>query len=138
MNTVKINWQQINFSELGDFYDTYYYAFTRGNKLLYIGISYDQNVRTEIGQSIRRLRINTKGLTIWLGYLDSTATTYSRITRQIVIDVECLMIITNQPAYNNQCKENYRGRCNLKVRTSSCSLIRRCVRCENNRVYSSC
>jgi len=138
MNEIKINWVQTNFNEVGDYYDTYYYAFSRGNNLLYIGISYRQNVRTEIAQTLRRLKISANGLSIWLGYVNSEQTTYGRITEQIVLDAECLMIYTNQPTYNTQCKENYTRRCNLKVKTGGCSLIRRCVKCENNRVYLTC
>jgi len=138
MEIVKIEWIKTNYREIKEYYDTYYYAFSRGNSLLYIGISYKQNVKTEIDQTLRRLGINTTGLSIWLGYLNSDATTYSRITEQIIKDVECLMIYTNQPICNTQCKENYTGRCNIKVRTSGCPLIRKCVRCENNRVYLSC
>ena len=138
MNEIKINWVQTNFNEVGDYYDTYYYAFSRGNNLLYIGISYRQNVRTEIAQTLRRLRISPNGLSIWLGYVNSEQTTYGRITEQIILDAECLMIFTNQPTYNTQCKENYTRRCNLKVKTSGCQVIRKCVRCENNRVYLTC
>lgn len=138
MDEIKIDWVKTNYNEVGDYYDTYYYAFSRGNNLLYIGISYRQNVKTEIAQSQRRLGINVNGLSIWLGYVNSDQTTYGRITKQIVLDAECLMILTNQPTYNTQCKENYTGRCNFKVKTSGCSLIRRCVKCKNNRVYSTC
>ena len=138
MEVVKINWFQTNYNEVGDLYDTYYYAFSRGNNLLYIGISYQQNVKTEIAQNLRRFGINTTGLTIWLGYLDNEQTTYGRITEQIIKDVECLMINTNEPTYNTQCIESYRGRCNFKVKTTGCQLIRRCVKCENNRIYKTC
>jgi hypothetical protein len=138
MDVVKVKWLPTNYGELREYYDTYYYALSRGNNLLYIGIGYHQNVQTEVRQTIRRLNINTQGLTIWLGYIDYEATTYQRITQQIVLDVECLMIFTNSPAYNTQCQENYTGRNNLKVRTSGCRLIRRCVRCQHHTVYLSC
>ena len=138
MDTIKITWVQTNFKEVGDYYDTYYYAFSRGNNLLYIGISYQQNVRTEIAQTLRRFGISVNGLSIWLGYIDDKYTTYRRITNQIVLDAECLMIRTNQPTKNSQCKVNYTGRCNFKVKTSGCYLIRKCVKCENNRVYLTC
>lgn len=138
MNTIKIKWTQTNYNNLGDLYDTYFYAFSRANALLYIGISYDQNVGKEIDQTLRRLGISTTGLTIWLGYVDDPGTTYQRITKQLVLDAECLMILTNQPKYNQQCTESYAGRCDFKVQTTGCSLIRRCVRCENDRIYQSC
>lgn len=138
MDTVKIKWQQTNYSDVGDLYDTHYYALSRGNTLLYIGISYDQNVKKGIQQTLKRLDVNTKGLTIWLGYPDTEGTTYGRITRKIVQDVQCLMINTNQPAYNTPCKENYTGRNSLKVKTRGCPILRKCVRCENYKVYLSC
>lgn len=138
MDTVKIEWHRTSLAQIRNFHDTYYYAFSRGNNLLYIGQTYLQDVGTEIRQTIRRLNINPNGLSIWLGYIDDRLTTYQRITQQIVTDVECLMIYTNEPIYNQQCKQAYTGRCNLKVRTSGCNLIRRCVRCENNTVYLTC
>ncbi len=138
METLKINWIKTSYNELTLRYDTYYYAFLRGNALLYIGISYKQNVKYEINQTLRRLRINIIGLIIWLGYVDLNNTTYMRITEQIISDGECLMIFTNQPSYNEQCKESYIGRCNFRIRTTGCTLIRRCVKCEHNQIYFTC
>ncbi len=138
MDVLKIDWTQTNYERMNDYNDTYFYAFTRGGNLLYIGIAFKQIVQTEISQTLRRLGINSKGLNIWLGYPNPDQTTYGRITEQIATDAECLMIYTNQPVYNTQCKDSYTGRCNFKVKTSGCPLIRSCVKCENNRIYVTC
>jgi len=136
MDEVKIEWKQTNFSNVKNLPDADYYGFSRGANLLYIGISYHQDVVVEIRQTLTRLNINTNGLSIWLG--DITESTYGRITERIVKDAECLMIGTNQPVKNTQCINTYTGRNNFKVKTSGCSLIRSCVRCENNQVYLTC
>lgn len=138
MDTLKVEWEQTNWTSLNEYYDTIFYAFTRGTTLLYIGIAYHQNANNEIRSTLNRLNISTTGLTIWLGYVNYDRSTYARITEQIVKDAECLMIYANQPSYNTQCMSSYTGRNNLKVRTSGCSLIRNCVRCEYNTVYRSC
>lgn len=138
MDILKINWEQTNFSDLPNNEDTYYYAFSRFDILLYIGITNRQNVKDEIRQTLQRLKINTTGLSIWLGYIDATKTTYGRITEQIVLDGECLMINTNRPTLNQQCKQSYTGRNNFCVKTSGCKYIRNCVRYENNKVYLTC
>lgn len=138
MNVLKIVWEQTNFRKLPNQEDTYFYAFTRANNLLYIGIAYKQKVKDEIRQRLGDLGVNTHGLSIWLGYIDENRTSYSRITEQIVRDAECLQIHINQPSLNSQCMQNYTGRCNLTVKTSGCSLIRRCQKCENNTIYKTC
>ena len=61
MNIVKIAWEQTNFSELPEQEDTYFYAFTRANNLLYIGIAYRQKVKDEIRQRLNDLGISNQG-----------------------------------------------------------------------------
>jgi len=111
--------------------------FPEEGHYVYIGISCYQDIIIEIDKTLNRLNIEISGLTIWLGYVNIQKSSYKRITKQIILDGERLMIITNQPNYNQQCKEKYYGRCNFKVRTSGCKYIRQCVRCENNRIYLS-
>jgi len=138
METLKIDWVKTNYNNLYKNYDSHYYAFSRGRTLLYIGISCYQDIIIEIDKTLNRLNIKISGLTIWLGFVNIQKSSYTRITKQIILDGERLMIITNQPNYNQQCKEKYYGRCNFKVRTSGCKYIRQCIRCENNRIYLSC
>ncbi len=121
---------------IGIMINTWFYMFTRGNNILYIGIAYHQDVYREIKQELRMFDISGIGLFIWLGYIIETS--YRRITENIVRDVECLLIYTNQPSCNKQCKMNYTGRDNLKVRTKGCKLLRRCVKVEKGQVYERC
>lgn len=138
MEIVKIDWLKTKLSDLPELQDTYLYAFTRGNNLLYLGMTYYQIVDDEIKQSLRRLSINNKGLTIWLGYINGQKSTYATITKQIIQDTEALLIICNETTFNIQSTETYSGRNNFKVVSSGLPYLRRCVRCENNKIYLSC
>ena len=136
LNEVILKWEKTNLNKLDDSEDTWFYMFTRGNNLLYIGIAYHQDVYREIKQSLRAFDISTLGLSVWLGYI--VETDYGRITEQIVKDVECLLIYIHQPSYNTQCKSSYTGRNNLKVRNRGCPLLRRCVKIEGGMIYYTC
>jgi hypothetical protein len=138
MNEIKIEWIKTNSNGIGNHRHTPFYAFSRGNNLLYMGKSYDQPVSVRVAQNLAHHKLNVQGLSIWLGYVNYSKSTFTRLTEQIVLDAECLMIKTNLPSLNVQCKETYSGRSNFKVKTSGCPLIRRCVRCENNVVYKTC
>ena len=136
LNEVKLKWEKTNLNELGGSEDTWFYMFTRGNNVLYIGIAYHQDIYREIKQSLRAFDITSIGLSIWLGYIIETD--YRRITEQIVKDVECLLIYTHQPSYNTQCMANYTGRNNLQVKNRGCPLLRRCVKIEGWSIYYTC
>ena len=138
MNTIKIKWIQTNFDELPHLEDTYLYAFSRGNTLLYVGMTYYQIVDTEIKQSMYRIGINPKGLSLWLGFFDFRKSTFQRISRKLVLDTENLLIVTHQSNYNVKSTINYKGRNNFRVRTSGSRFFRPCVKCERNTVYRSC
>ena len=136
LKEMKLQWKKTKLSELGDNEDTWFYAFTRGNVLLYIGITYHQVVHNEIKKRLRELSINSSGLSIWLGYIAESD--YERITKQIVRDIECLLIYAHQPSYNTQCTSNYTGRDNLKVKNKGCPMLKSCVKVEEGEIYSRC
>lgn len=136
MNEIIIGWVHTNLEALEYRPFCEYYSFSRKGKLLYIGIAYKQDVRTEIVQTLKRLQISTNGLTIWVGSIASSS--YERITEQIVRDVECLLIFTHQPSLNTQCTETYSGRDNLRVRSRGHSIIAICVKVESKKTYRTC
>jgi hypothetical protein len=108
-----IKWHKTTLSALDTNDDYYFYAFSRGSNLLYIGNSIRQDVKDRIPQNIRRFNLDPRGLTIWLGEISDTS--YQRITKQMILDTEALLINSNQPNLNTQCKANYNGRGNLTV-----------------------
>jgi hypothetical protein len=113
MNTVSITWLRVRYVDLKDHKDTIYYAFSNRKVLLYIGITFRQNMKTEIDQTLKSFKERPENVTLWIGYI--TYTTYVRITEQIVKDVECLLIFKNKPLWNTQCKAEYTGRPDLKI-----------------------
>ena len=115
MNKITIDWYRTNWTTISYNEDTVFYAFTRGNNLIYIGIAYRQRIIDEVRNTLRRLNLSTTGMSIWLGYIDRANTTYGRVTQEIVRHAECLMIYMNQPSQNVQCMQNYTGRRNLRV-----------------------
>ena len=131
-----LKWEKSNLNKLDYHDDTWFYMFTRGDNLVYIGIAYHQDIYREIKQSLRAFNIATQGLSIWLGYI--LKMDYGRITEKIIKDIECLLISTHQPSYNTQCMSNYTGRNTIKVKNSGCSLLKRCVKVENVKIYYTC
>lgn len=115
MDKVTINWYQTNWSAIDCHQDTVLYSFTRAGNLLYIGIAYRQTIVDEVRQTLNRLNLSTIGMSIWLGYVDRSDTTYSRITEEIVRDTECLLIHMNAPTQNTQCSQSYTGRWGFRV-----------------------
>ena len=134
--TVKIGWRACAYDNILNEEDADFYLFGERAVLLYIGVAYLQDVKKEIDANINDFSLNRYGIDIWLGNI--TESDYVKITEQIVKDVECLLIITNQPKLNTQCKKNYFGRDNLKVISSGRALLIPCVRVENNHIYDYC
>ena len=93
-----------------------FYAFSRGGNLLYIGMTYEQEIGAEINASIRRLGLNRIGLAIHVGAVNYEKSDIQRVTKQLVKDCECLMIYNYQPVENTQCKQAYTGRTGLRVK----------------------
>ncbi len=115
---VWITWEKMSLSDLTYAPDAYFYAFRRGRNVLYIGIAYYQNVSDEVRRTINRLGLTSYGLQICLGYI--TGTTYGRITKQLVRDIECALINAFQPPYNVQCTVSYTGRAGLIIHNHGC------------------
>jgi len=123
MNTggkVKILWRKISLSDLGEAEDTYFYAIFRGKNLLYIGMTYYQDISREVKNTIWAFDMYTTGLYLCFGYIDRKQTTYKRITLQIVRDIECALINALQPLYNTQCKKSYTGRSGIVIYNTGC------------------
>ncbi len=131
-----IFWEKIRYNDLSEVKDTYFYAFTRGKTVVYIGMSYYQHIRNEVRSTIYALDLDNIGLVIWLGYIIKSS--YRRITERIIRDVECLLIYTHRPSYNTQCVANYSGRDSLKIVNKGCKYLRPCVMIKNNKVYMRC
>ena len=132
MNNVTLEWEQVeDIDSIRKLDDTEFYAFTQDNTLLYIGIAYFQDVADEIRQTIRDFNYDENKIRIWLGYIDESD--YERITEEIIRDVECLLICGNEPLHNTQCRDNYTGRDNLKIKNKRCRNIKD-VECKNSEI----
>ena len=121
---------------MGSKEDAYFYLFSRGRWLEYLGMAYRQSVRREILQTLLAFQLEARGLSVWVG--DIVESDFGRITEQIVRDVECLLVITHRPILNTQCTKSYRGRDNLMVENRGCPLLRSCVKVEGGRIYRAC
>ena len=134
MNNVKLEWEKVDdINKIRKLYDTEFYAFTQNNTLLYIGIAYFQYVADEILQTIRDFNYDKNEIKIWLGYI--VESDYERITEEIIRDVECLLICGNKPLDNTQCKDNYTGRDNLKIKNKLCRNIKDVI-CKNSEIFT--
>jgi len=132
LKKVNIDWITTNIDEILKYEDAYFYVFTRGSSLLYIGIAYHQDVNREIKQTIREFNLDSEKLSIWLGFIEDTD--FGRITEEIVKDIECLLIYINKPSLNTSCKESYAGRDNLMVLSDGCPYLMNCIKCEDDEI----
>ena len=133
MKTVTLEWVQTSYSNLEEMEDCHFYALSRGSSVLYIGMTYQQYVQNEVKQTLREFDLSEIGLTIWLGYIQKMD--FGRITKQIVQDVECLLIFAHQPTYNEQCKSSYTGRDVLRVKNRECPHLKPSVEVKGDYVY---
>ncbi|MBI4931429.1 MAG: hypothetical protein HY841_11740 [Bacteroidetes bacterium] len=121
MDIIYLEWEKTNIKELSEFKDTFFYAFTKSNTLLYIGIAWYQPVDKEVKNTIRKLDYPADKLVIWLGYIKDCS--LGRITENIIRDTESLMVCINNPRDNTHYKKNYIGRDYLKVVSYDCSFL---------------
>jgi hypothetical protein len=134
MTITTINWKQVTFSDTVDLSHNFdFYLFYRGTNILYIGKSFKQHVSDEINQTIRAFQLNTTGLGLFVGMLNLEKSDAQRRSDQLITDMECLLINYNQPSYNTQCKKNYTGRDNLKVKNMNCKLLEICIVSDGNK-----
>jgi len=125
MDTVSITWVKSNYSKLKELPDTHFYLLSRGNSLDYIGMSKDQDIIDEIKQTIRAFGLDTRGLSIYLGYVSYKS--FSKISNLIIRDTESMIIFKNQPSLNTQCKFKYTGRVPFRVISHDCPLLKKTV-----------
>lgn len=130
MTRVTVTWTKTSLSKIAAENDTKLYAFSRGKQLIYIGLAYHQDVKVEVKQTLKRLNINSTGLSIWLG--DISSSTLQRISKQLVYSVECLLIYRNQPLENSQCIQNYKGRNDLTVTSKDCPRLKGQIKTPKN------
>lgn len=112
---VTLDWEKTCLSKLHLHNEAYFYAFSRANKVLYIGKSEWTTLVAEIKQNLKRLAISNTGLSLWIGHVNKSKTTIKRITTEIIDDVESLLIFKVQSKHNIQKTKTYRGRVNLRV-----------------------
>ena len=132
MDNITLEWEQVkDINNIRKLDDTEFYAFTQNNDLRYIGMAYYQKVADEIRQTIVSFKYDENKIKIWLGYIKKSD--YERKTKEIIRDVECLLICGNKPLDNTYCKENYTGRDNLKIKNIGCNKIKD-VKCEDDKI----
>ena len=121
--TVSLHWYKTKLSELHLLGESYFYAFTRANTIVYIGKSEWTTLKAEISQNLKRLQISNIGLSLWIGYIETDKTTIKRITTQIIDDVESLLIYKIPTTFNNKKTKSYRGRIPLRVINNNIELF---------------
>lgn len=89
-------------------------------KLLYIGQAFDQNLRERVPQEHPayecvfnyQKKHSSVDIVVMLGTIKKS--TVQKSTQQLFNDIECCLILCNQPLCNTSCKDSYSGR-DLKV-----------------------
>jgi hypothetical protein len=122
LTSLSINWHSTLFAELKEFDDFYFYAISRNGQLLYIGESTDNHVRLRISEHIReKFKNDTKDLVVWFGIIRLNS--HQKLSKQMVLEAESLLIFLNQPLLNVIHKKSYSGRDRLRVRSHGCPLL---------------
>ena len=121
MAEVTLAWQEVNINDNIIHEYAYFYAFTDKYDCVYIGMSYDQKIMDEITQRLDNLGLDSDEVSIWVGYIKDSD--YEKISKELVRDIECLMIYYDKPEYNTLCKENYTGRDNLEISSEGCPFL---------------
>ena len=125
-NKITIHWFQSNLKNLSAEHDTYFYAFSRANKLLYIGKSHFTELKNEVNQNLKRLNISNIGLVIWVGYMFDESV-YKNKLQELVDDAESLLIYRNKTQFNEKKTKSYRGRVPFKVISVGMPLLKKTI-----------
>lgn len=132
VTTVYLGWEKTNLSTMHLLGETYFYALTRGDNLLYVGKSEYTFLKAEIRQNLKRLDISNTGLVIWIGFVERDKTTIKRMTSEIIDDVESLLIYKLHTHYNEKKTKTYRGRVPLRVINDYCPILPRQITITKN------
>jgi hypothetical protein len=126
-----IRWIKTNYSEISSHEDYYFYGFSRGKTLLYIGNTIKQDVKDRIDQHIRiKFKNETHGLQIWLGVLSYSH--IEKVSDKLIRDLESLIIFRNQPSFNHQCKKNYTGNGYIMIHNVGMPLLKKRIHFNSN------
>lgn len=129
MDSISIHWEKTNYKSVKDYEDCFFYAFTRGKNILYVGKADRMTVNREIKNHLRKF--STNGISIWLGYIHYS--TLERITAILISDIESITICANKPAYPIQHNRKYfYCRNNLKVVNHNLPLLKKTLVVKNN------
>ena len=118
-----LKWIKTNFSNVVNHDDCYFYAFSIGKNLLYIGNTMKQDVVNRVNQHLNiKFDGKSKGIQIWIAKLILPYN--NRVSEKLIRDIECLLIFSNQPPKNVQCKMNYTGREFIKIHNKNFPFIK--------------
>lgn len=133
MKGVYIKWIKCAYENLDWHESSYFYAFTNGNRLLYIGMTYRQRVMDEIKRTLYDFDSGVDEVSIWLGYI---ASDFGRISLQIIQETESALIFANQPEWNTHHKSSYYARNNFKITSNGCDLFHKKILCVDDEMVS--
>lgn len=128
-------WERTLIEEINEMEDCHFYAFSQGNNLLYIGMTWDQTIQKEVKKTLYLYDAKKKELIIWLGYIVDID--YKRLTKNIVKDVEALLIRYHEPNWNVSNVKNYTGRDKLIVINDMFPLLEKYLRVERDHIYTT-
>ena len=137
---VTINWRKHYFDELNEIdenYNNFLYAIARGKTILYIGKAFRQYVSDRIYNNLERKDINSRGVYLWIGEIDNENSSFTRISDELICDVENLLIYYYESTYNEKNINNYNGRNNLRIINNDIeSCFHKIIEWKNELVYS--
>jgi hypothetical protein len=135
MNSISIKWHNTSYSKLKNEDEAYFYAFSKNDSLLYIGVAYYQPLVKEIEQNLRSFDLEKEKIDFWIGKISYLSN--SKVSKKMIFSSEALLIYSHKPIYNKQCVNNYNVYTHyedLIVRSSDCKFLHSFVKIENERL----
>ncbi len=129
MREIIIKWERVDLTKIKKYEDTYFYLITKEYEVLYIGMSYKQEILREVKNTVKDFDFSLNEISLWLGYIEEYK---GRITQNLIKDVECALIFVHKPQYNSQCVREYTGRGSLVIKNLNCPFLYSSIEIDKN------
>jgi hypothetical protein len=108
-----ILWEKQGLSTIGSVKDAHFYAIEVKGNLVYIGLAYGLNLKSEIYEAIATFRVNVADVSVSIGNIVKNI--HNHVNKQLAEDIICLLVYKVKPSLNIICNQSYYGRDGLEI-----------------------
>ena len=121
-----IQWEETQLENLSEHdQSAHLFLIVIGRKAMYVGFTFEMNLKDEVLNTMNNLKINESEFHIWTGKI--VENTHNAINRLVAEECMCLLIYEHQSVLNSICLAQYHGRKSLKIHNRGCALLKECV-----------